>query len=101
MGCVDLYGQPLTGGADAVAAYNRGVGSLLRLEGGSLHGVAASLTLDPTFALGAAALALLGHEFCPPVAVEPRLRDATLHARRGTDRERSHVAAVAAHVHGD
>lgn len=101
MGCVDLYGQPLTGGADAVAAYNRGVGSLLRLEEGSLHAVATSLTLDPTFALGHAALALLGHEFCAPVDVESRLRDATLHARRGTDRERSHVAAVDAHVHGD
>ena len=47
MGCVDLYGQRLTGGADAVAAYNRGVGSLLRLEEGSLHAVAASLDARP------------------------------------------------------
>ncbi len=101
MGCVDLYGQRLTGGADAVAAYNRGVGSLLRLEEGSLHAVAASLTLDPTFALGHAALALLGHEFCAPVDIEARLRDAALHARRSTERERSHVAAVTAHVGGD
>ena len=101
MGCVDLYGQPLTGGVDAVAAYNRGVGSLLRLEEGALHAVAASLTLDPTFALGHAALALLGHELCAPVDVEARLRDAALHARRSTERERSHVAAVAAHVRGD
>ena len=101
MGCVDLSGQRLTGGADAVAAYNRGVGSLLRLEEGSLHAVAASLTLDPTFALGHAALALLGHEFCAPVDIEARLRDAALHARRSTERERSHVAAVTAHVGGD
>jgi len=43
MGCVDRYGLPLTGGADAVAAYNRGVGNLLRLEEGSLHAVAASV----------------------------------------------------------
>ena len=36
MGCVDRYGLRLTGGVDAVAAYNRGVGDLLRLEEGSL-----------------------------------------------------------------
>jgi hypothetical protein len=101
MGCVDRYGLPLTGGADAVAAYNRGVGNLLRLEEGSLHAVAASVALDPTFALGHAAMALLGHELCAPVDIEARVRDARLHARRSTDRERSHVEAVARHVEGD
>jgi hypothetical protein len=101
MRCVDRYGLRLTGGADAVAAYNRGVGNLLRLEEGSLHAVAASVTLDPTFALGHAALALLGHELCAPVDIEARIRDARLHARRSTTRERSHVEAVARHVAGD
>ena len=101
MGCVDRYGLPLTGGVDAVAAYNRGVGNLLRLEEGSLHAVAASVALDPTFALGHAALALLGHELCAPVDIDARLRDARLHVRRGTDRERSHVESVARHVAGD
>src|SRR6476619_778401 len=101
MGCVDRYGLPLTGGADAVAAYNRGVGNLLRLEEGSLHAVAASVAPDPTFALAHASLALLGHELCAPVDIESRLRDARLHARRSTDRERSHVEAVARHVEGD
>ncbi len=100
VGCVDLYGLPVTGGSDAVAAYNRGIGHLLRLEQGSLHAVAASVALDPTFALGHAALALLGHELCAPVDVEARLRDAELHARKGTDRERSHVHAVSCHVGG-
>jgi hypothetical protein len=101
VGCVDRYGLRLTGGSDAVAAYNRGVGSLLRLEEGALFAVATSVTLDPTFALGHAALALLGHELCAPVDVEARLRDAQLHARRGTERERSHVHAVVRHVAGD
>jgi hypothetical protein len=100
MGCVDRYGLALTGGADAVAAYNRGVGHLLRLEEGSLNAVAASVALDPTFALGHAGLALLGHELCAPVDIEARLRDARLHARRSTARERSHVDAVAQHVAG-
>jgi hypothetical protein len=101
MGCVDRYGLPLTGGVDAVAAYNRGVGDLLRLEEGSLIAVATAVVLDPTFALGHAALALLGHELCAPVDIEARLQDARLHVRRGTDRERSHVEAVARHIGGD
>jgi hypothetical protein len=99
--CVDLYGLRLTGSADAVACYNRGVASLLRLEEGSLHAVATSLVLDPTFALGHAALALLGHELCAPVDVEARLRDAQRHVVRGTERERSHVHAVVRHIAGD
>jgi pentatricopeptide repeat protein len=101
MGCVDRYGMRLTGGADAVAAYNRGIGHLLRLEQGSLAAVASSVALDPTFALGHAAMALLGHELCAPVDIESRLRDAERHVARGTARERSHVAAVRRHVAGD
>src|SRR4051812_48080890 len=101
MRCVDRYGLPVTGAPDAVAAYNRGVTSLLRLEEGALHAVATAVALDPTFALGHAALALLGHEMCAPVDIESRLRDARLHARRGTDRERSHVHAVEQHLLGD
>jgi len=101
MRCVDRYGLPLTGGADAVAAYNRGVGNLLRLEEGSLRAVAASVALDPTFAMGHAAMALLGHELCAPVDVDARLRNAARHVQAGTDRERSHVHAVTRHVAGD
>jgi hypothetical protein len=101
VGCTDRYGLPLTGGADAVASYNRGVGRLLRLEEGALPAVAASIAFDPTFALGHAGLALLGHELCAPVDIDARLRDAALHARRGTERERSHVHAVTRHIAGD
>ena len=101
MRTVDQYGLPLTGGVEAVAAYNRGVGHLLRLERGALPAVASAVALDPTFALAHAALALLGRELCAPVDIEARLRDARLHARRSTERERSHVEAVARHVEGD
>lgn len=97
----DLYGLALTTGSTPAAAYNRGVASLLRLHPGSLEAVSSAVTLDPTFALGHAALALLGHEFCAPVDIERRLADARLHARRGTDRERSHVYAVDSHIRGD
>ena len=101
MRCVDRYGLQLSASVDAVAAYNRGVGCLLRLEEGSLRAIAAAVTLDPTFALGHAGLALLGHELCVPVDIDARIRDARLHARRSTERERSHVEAVTAHVQGD
>ena len=98
---VDRYGLALTAGADAVAAYNRGIGHLLRLERGAVEAVASAVAFDQTFALGHAALALLGHEFCAPVDVGSRMRDARLHARRSTERERSHVHAVDRHLAGD
>ncbi len=101
MNSVDTYQLRLTGSTDAVAAYNRGVGALLRVQAGALDSISSSVALDPTFALGHAALALLGHEFCAPVNIPARLRAAQLHARRGTARERSHVDAVVHHVKGD
>ncbi len=94
MRSTDLYGLTLTGGEQAVAAYNRGVGDVLRLRKGSVEAVASSIAHDPTFALGHAALALLGHEFCAQVDIPSRIRDATLHAGRSTERERSHVHAI-------
>ena len=101
MPCRDLYGATLTTGTAAADAYNSGVRELLALRTGALAPVAASLAHDPTFALGHAALALLGHELCAAVDVAARLRDAEQHAARSTPRERSHVHAVAAHVRGD
>ncbi|GAW50454.1 MULTISPECIES: pyridine nucleotide-disulfide oxidoreductase [unclassified Nocardioides] len=99
--CRDLYGYALSCNAEAAAAFNRGAGDLLRLRAGSERAVAASITLDPTFALGHATLALLGHELCAPVDVRARMRDAVLHSSRATARERSHIQAVAAHLRGD
>jgi len=101
MACRDLYGYPLTTGPAAADAYNRGVGELLALRTGALAPLAASVVHDPGFALGHAALALLGHELCAPVDHVSRLRDAERYAGRGTGRERSHVHAVAAHLRGD
>ncbi len=101
MGCRDHYGYALTTSAEAGAAFNRGIGDLLRLRAGAEQSVAVSITLDPTFALGHATLALLGHEMCAAVDVQARLRDAELHAPRATERERSHVHAIAAHLRGD
>jgi hypothetical protein len=101
MRCRDPYGYPLTTSPEAAAAYNRGLDRLLRLRTGAVEALATSVVHDPTFALGHADLALLGHEMCAPVDVRARLRDAVLHAARATERERSHVHAVASHLRGD
>lgn len=101
MPCPDSYGYALTTSREAAAAYDRGLGELLRLRAGGAEAVATAVALDPTFALGHATLALLGHEMCLAVDLDARLRDAELHAARATERERSHVHAVAAHVRGD
>jgi hypothetical protein len=85
----------------AAEAYNAGVGRLLRVRGGATELVAKSVAVDPTFALGHAALALLGYEFCAPVDVRARMRAALRHARHATERERSHVYAAVRHVRGD
>ena len=99
--CRDPYGYALTCTPEAATAYSRGVLDLLRLRAGAERSVAAAVTLDPTFALGHATLALLGHELCAAIDVPGRLRDALRHAPRATTRERSHVQAVAAHLRGD
>ena len=98
---VDSYGLELTAGEAAAVAYNRGIDRVLRMRSGAVDSVAMAIALDPTFALGHAALALFGHELCAQVDVDARLRDATLHARRSTERERSHVHAIVEHVRGD
>jgi hypothetical protein len=97
----DPYGYALTTSPEAATAYSRGLLDVLRLRSGALPSLAASIAHDPTFALGHASLALLGHELCAEVDIPARLRDASLHAARTTERERSHVHAVVSHVTGD
>jgi hypothetical protein len=100
-GAKDLYGLSLATSTPAAAAYNRGVSALLRVQAGGLLGISESISHDPTFALGHAGLALLGHEYGAAVDIEGRLAAARLHVRRASDRERSHVHAVVSHIAGD
>src|SRR5581483_9490687 len=93
--------MPLSASPAAAQAYNRGIGALLRVQDGALLGLTEAIAHDPTFALGHAGIALLGHEYGAAVDVEGRLAAARLHARRATERERSHVHAVTCHVAGD
>jgi hypothetical protein len=97
----DPYGYALTTSTAAAAAYNRGLLDVLRLRTGAVDHFAESIAHDPTFALGHAALALLGHEMCAPIDVPARMRAAALHAHRAGERERSHVHAVGALLEGD
>lgn len=97
----DLYGLELSGTREAADHYNSGVSALLRIQRGGLAGMAASVDHDPSFALGHAGLALLGHEFEAAVDVPGHLAEAERLSANATARERSHVHAVAAHVAGD
>jgi hypothetical protein len=99
--CRDRYGLRLTATPEAATAYNRGLEDVLRLRSGAETAFAMSIVLDPTFAAGHAALALLGHDMCAEVDIAARMRDAERYAVRATERERSQVHAVLSHLRGD
>ncbi|CAB4687941.1 MAG: pyridine nucleotide-disulfide oxidoreductase [Actinobacteria bacterium] len=104
MDCVtsrDRYGLRITAAPAAARAYDAALDDLLRLRSGAVEGFATAIALDPAFALGHAALALLGHESCARVDIAGRMRDAERHAPTATERERSHIGAVLAHLRGD
>jgi uncharacterized NAD(P)/FAD-binding protein YdhS len=96
----DVYGLRLTTTARAAASYNEALGRLLRLQGGAEELVAAAVAEDPDFALGHAALALLGHEWGMGVDVATELAAAQTASERRLldDRERSFLTAVSARV---
>ena len=58
----DPLGLPLSTTAEAAAAYNAGLERLMRLQSGADEKLLEAVTLDPDFAVGHAALAMLGHE---------------------------------------
>lgn len=97
----DSYGLRLTTGELPAAAYNAGISATLKLHPGSLQQISKAVALDRTFAVGHAALALLGHEFGAPVDIGARLAAAAKYAPLATERERSHVYAVDQHIRGD
>ncbi|MEU3521287.1 FAD/NAD(P)-binding protein [Streptomyces sp. NPDC006654] len=99
---VDGHGQPLSTRADAAAAYRSGLDRVLKVRSGAEDAFARAVALDPGFALGHAALALLGHECAAAVDVPRALADAQRAAReRADERERSFVDVVTRRVTGD
>ncbi|MER5794977.1 FAD/NAD(P)-binding protein [Streptomyces sp. NPDC001980] len=99
---VDGQGLPLSTHAEAAAAYRSGLDRVLKVRSGAEDAFARAVALDPGFALGHAALALLGHECAAAVDVPRALADAQRSAReRADERERSFVDVVTRRVTGD
>ncbi|MCX4885097.1 FAD/NAD(P)-binding protein [Streptomyces sp. NBC_00847] len=99
---VDGHGLPLSTHAEAAAAYRSGLDRVLKVRAGADDAFARAVGLDPGFALGHAALALLGHECGADVDVPRALAEAQRSAlERADERERSFVDVVTRRVHGD
>jgi uncharacterized NAD(P)/FAD-binding protein YdhS len=95
----DPLGLPLSTTAEAATAYNTGLERLMRLQSGAEEKLREAVTLDPGFAVGHAALAMLGHEGGATVDVRASLRAAREAARtRADERERSLVDVVGRRV---
>jgi uncharacterized NAD(P)/FAD-binding protein YdhS len=95
----DPYGLPLTASQAAADRYVAGLGRILRVRSGAETLLAEAVAADPGFALGHAALALLGAEWGADVDVETALRDAQRHAAGADERERRFIEVVAARIH--
>jgi uncharacterized NAD(P)/FAD-binding protein YdhS len=95
----DPLGLPLSTTAEAAAAYNAGLERLMRLQSGADERLREAVALDPGFAVGHAALAMLGHEGGSDVDVTASLESARSSAReRADERERSLVDVVGRRV---
>lgn len=101
-GFTDRYGLPLSTASEAAAAaYVDGVDRLLALTAGGEERLRFSIKADDGFALGHAALALLLQmqgKMPEAAAASERARSRVAGA---TERERRHVAAIAAVLGGD
>jgi hypothetical protein len=98
---LDGHGLALSTHAEAAAAYRTGLDRILKVRSGAEDALTRAVTLDPGFALGHAALALLGHECGAAVDVPRALAQAQRCARERADgRERSFVDVVTRRVHG-
>ncbi|MFG2786052.1 FAD/NAD(P)-binding protein [Streptomyces sp. NPDC048419] len=99
---VDGHGLALSTHAEAAAAYRGGLDRVLKVRAGAEDAFARAVALDPGFALGHAALALLGHESGAAVDVPRTLAEARRSAReRADERERSFVDVVTRRIHGE
>ncbi len=95
----DPLGLPISTTADAATAFNAGLERVLRLQAGGEELITQAVELDPGFALGHAALAMLGHEAGTVCDVSSALEAAQEAVRRrGDDRERSLVDVVTRRV---
>jgi hypothetical protein len=95
---LDVFDLPLTTTPAAADLFRDAQQRLLRVQTGAATPLQQAVALDPGFALGHAALAMLGHDFDLPIDAASHLRAGLENAVRATDRERSFVLAVSARV---
>ncbi|MGQ0838769.1 FAD/NAD(P)-binding protein [Actinokineospora sp.] len=94
---LDRYALPLAATRASAAAYDAALDRILLIRPGADDLLTRAVADDPDFAVGHAALALLGREWGVGVDVHRSLRAARRAVRvRGGDRDRSFVAAVTA-----
>lgn len=95
----DPLGLPISTTADAAVAFNAGLERVMRLQNGAEELIGQAVAIDPGFALGHAALAMLGHEAGAGTDVPTSLRLAQEAVSvRGDDRERGLVEVVTQRV---
>jgi uncharacterized NAD(P)/FAD-binding protein YdhS len=98
----DRYGLALSTTPDAADAWCRALHSICTLQHGAESALRDAVDADPGFALGHAALALVGDEWGAAVDVDSSLQAAIDTARhRGDARERSFVQAVVSRLTRD
>lgn len=98
---VDLYGLQLSTSQDAAELYNDALGRLLRLESDPEEPLLRAIAVDPEFALGYAALAVLSHEFGIDDHTAHYLNQANTLLGNTSTRERAFIAAYERRVAGD
>jgi hypothetical protein len=97
----DSRGLTLSTTAAAARHYRAGVDALLRYEDGLRAAVSAALTEDPDFALGHTAQAIEAMVYGDPLAAAAAVTRARERSGVLSERERGHIAVVAARVAGD
>ena len=102
MARLDRRGLPLSTTSDLAAGhYREGVDLLLSAWPGAAESLEAAVAADPEFALAHAARARLHAIRAEPAEARARIAAAAeIVARRGTERERSHVAVLALAING-
>jgi hypothetical protein len=99
---VDAYGLRLTTTAPAAEAWRRALHAVQMVQAGAEEALQEAVELDPGFAIGHAALALLGREWDAPVDVAVSMRAAVDAIQVcGDARERSFVHMVLARLTED
>ncbi|MGJ4931864.1 tetratricopeptide repeat protein [Bradyrhizobium sp. HKCCYLS2038] len=98
----DRYGLPLsTVSAEAAAAYREGIDLLLAFWPGATDALERAIMLDPEFALAHAARARIHAIYMQrEAALQTIKRARDLVAKRGTEREQSHVATLVLAIEG-